>query len=378
MMDVFVAADNIVSPLGATAAANYEQVRKGISGIRRQPEGYFGAMIAEQDLQAWSAQYQLNGYTKFEQLLILSIEDALSHTPISLRDERTAFIVSTTKGNIDLLEQGGAADPQPLQLFATADKVAAYFSSANKPLVISNACISGLLAILVAQRMIRAGQYDHAVVCGADVLTKFVLSGFQSFQAVSDEPCKPFDAARKGISLGEGAATVILTKDKTLLKGKAAVRLGEGASSNDANHISGPSRTGAELSAAITKAIQQSGLNPEDMGFVSAHGTATMYNDEMEAKAFHLSGLQETPVNSLKGYYGHTLGAAGLIEAIISMHSMLEDVVIPTAGFTESGVSLPLKLSNQLEERPMLHYLKTTSGFGGCNAAMVFSKAAMD
>lgn len=377
MMDVFVAADNIVSPLGATAAANYEQVRKGISGIRRQPEGYFGAMIAEQDLQAWSAQYQLNGYTKFEQLLILSIQDALSNTPISLRDKRTAFIVSTTKGNIALLEQGRAADPQPLQLFATADKVAAYFSSASKPLVISNACISGLLAILVAQRMIRAGQFDHAVVCGADVLTKFVLSGFQSFQAVSDEPCKPFDAARKGISLGEGAATVILTKDKTLLKGKTAVRLGEGASSNDANHISGPSRTGAELSAAITKAIQQSGLRPEDMGFVSAHGTATMYNDEMEAKAFHLSGLQETPVNSLKGYYGHTLGAAGLIEAIISMHGMLEDTVIPTAGFTESGVSLPLKLSNQLEERQMLHFLKTTSGFGGCNAAMVFSKVEM-
>lgn len=374
MMDVFVAADNIVSPLGATAAANYTQVRNGVSGIRRQPEGYFGAVIAEEDLQAWNTQYQLNGYTKFEQLLILSIQDALSRTAVSLRDRRTAFIVSTTKGNIALLEQEAAADPQPLQLFATADKVAAHFGSAGKPLVVSNACISGLLAILIGQRMIRSGQYDHAVVCGADVLTKFVLSGFQSFQAVSDEPCKPFDAARKGISLGEGAATVIITKDKTLLQGKTAIRLGEGASSNDANHISGPSRTGAELSTAITKAIQQSGLRADDMGFVSAHGTATLYNDEMEAKAFHLSGLQEVPVNSLKGYYGHTLGAAGLIEAIIGMYSMMENVVIPTAGFAESGVSVPLKLSNRLEQRPMAHYLKTTSGFGGCNAAMVFSK----
>lgn len=377
MMDVFVAADNIVSPLGATAAANYEQVRKGISGIRHQPEGYFGAMIAEQDLQAWNAQYQLNGYTKFEQLLILSIQDALSNTPVSLRDKRTAFIVSTTKGNIALLEQGRAADPQPLQLFATAEKVAAYFSSANKPLVISNACISGLLAILVAQRMIRAGQYDHAVVCGADVLTKFVLSGFQSFQAVSDEPCKPFDAARKGISLGEGAATVILTKDKTLLKGKTAVRLGEGASSNDANHISGPSRTGGELAGAIRKAIGNSGLHPADMGFVSAHGTATLYNDEMEAKAFHLAGLQQVPVNSFKGYYGHTLGAAGLIEAVAGIHCMFENIVPGTAGFQQPGTSLPLMVSSAAQQKNMAHYLKTTSGFGGCNAAMVFSKVTL-
>ncbi|GEP96438.1 beta-ketoacyl-[acyl-carrier-protein] synthase family protein [Chitinophaga cymbidii] len=374
MMDVFVAADNIVSPLGATAVANYEQVRRGVSGIRLQPEGYFGAVIAEEDLNAWTAPYQLNGYTKFEQLLILSVQDALSHTGISLRDERTAFIVSTTKGNIALLEQGAAAGPLPLQLFATADRVAAYFGSANKPLVISNACISGLLAILIGQRMIRAGQYDHAVICGADVLTKFVLSGFQSFLAVSDKPCKPFDAARNGITLGEGAATVIITKDRTSLKGNTAVRLGEGASSNDANHISGPSRTGAELSAAITTALWQSGLRPEDMGFVSAHGTATLYNDEMEAKAFHLSGLQQVPVNSLKGYYGHTLGAAGLIEAIIGMRGMMENVVIPTAGFSTSGVSVPLKLSNVPEQRQMAHYLKTTSGFGGCNAAMVFSK----
>lgn len=375
MMNVFVAADNIVSPLGATTAANYRQVREGHSGIRLQPEGYFGAMIAEEDLLGWMKEHQLDGYTKFEQLLILSIREALSHTNITLQDPRTALIVSTTKGNIALLEEERTGGAQPLELFATAGRIAAYFDAAAKPLVISNACISGLLAILAGQRLIRSGRYDHAVICGADVLTQFVRSGFQSFQAISDEPCRPFDAARKGISLGEGAATVILTKNSTLLKRKTAIRLGEGASSNDANHISGPSRTGAELSAAITRAIQQSGLQPEDMGFVSAHGTATLYNDEMEAKAFHLSGLQNVPVNSLKGYYGHTLGAAGLIEAIIGMHSMLEDMVIPTAGFSESGVSLPLKLSNRPEHRPMEHYLKTTSGFGGCNAAMVFSKA---
>ena len=377
MMEVFVAADNIVSPLGADTRTNFERVRNGDSGISRRPEGYYAAAIPDEAFGEWTSATNLNDYTKFEQLLILSIQDALSRTSISLRHPRTAFIVSTTKGNIALLEQGLALDPRPLQLFATAEKTAAHFGTAAKPVVVSNACISGLLAILIGQRMIRSGQFDHAVVCGADVITQFVLSGFQSFQAVSDDPCKPFDANRKGITLGEGAATVVLTKDSTLLPGSSGILLGEGASSNDANHISGPSRTGAELSSAINRALQQSRLRPEEMGFVSAHGTATLYNDEMEAKAFHLSGLQQIPVNSLKGYYGHTLGAAGLIEAIIGMKAMQEEVVIPTAGFESSGVSQPLMVSSQLEQRPMQHYLKTTSGFGGCNAAMVFSKVQL-
>jgi len=369
MMNVFVAADNIISPLGADSKTNFDRLLKGDSGISRQPEGYFAAAIP--------GGFKQQGYTKFEQLLISSITDALSKTKISLKDKRTAFIVSTTKGNIALMEQGQTEALRPLQLYATADKVRNYFAAANKPVVVSNACISGLLALLIGQRMIRSGRYDHAVVCGADELTQFVLSGFQSFQAVSDAPCKPFDANRKGITLGEGAATVVLTKDTSLLPEGEAIRLGEGASSNDANHISGPSRTGEELSGAITKALRQSGLQPQDIGFVSAHGTATLYNDEMEAKAFHLSGLQNVPVNSLKGYYGHTLGAAGLIEAIIGMHSMLAGVVIPTAGFESHGVSVPLMLSSQLAQKPMLHYLKTTSGFGGCNAAMVFSKVKL-
>lgn len=377
MMEVFVAAGNIVSPLGTTARENFERVRAGESGISRQPGGFFASVIPDSLLQPLVTASGLSGHTKFEQLLILSIQDALQQTSISLRDKRTAFIVSTTKGNIALLEQGLGADIRPMQLHNTAVMAAGYFGAANRPVVISNACISGLLAILIGQRMIRSGQYDHAVVCGADLLTKFVLSGFQSFQAVSDEPCRPFDADRKGITLGEGAATVILTRNKTLLPGKQAIRLGEGASSNDANHISGPSRTGAELAAAITRAMQQTGVQSSDIGFVSAHGTATLYNDEMEAKAFHLSGLQQVPVNSLKGYYGHTLGAAGLIEAIIGMQSMQEEVVIPTAGFATSGISHPLMVSSQLEPRRMAHYLKTTSGFGGCNAAMVFSKVTL-
>lgn len=236
-------------------------------------------------------------------------------------------------------------------------------------MVISSACISGLVAILTGKRLIESGRYDHVVVTGADVLTRFVLSGFQSFQAVSAVPCKPFDANRTGVTLGEGAATVILSRDNT----NATFSLGAGAISNDANHISGPSRTGIPLSAVMQLAINGSGLSVADIGFVSAHGTATLYNDEMEANALHHAGLSQVPVNSLKGYYGHTLGAAGLIEAVISMQAMKAGVILPTKGYETSGVTMPVNVNNALLHAPSAHFLKTVSGFGGCNAAMVFN-----
>lgn len=353
MQQVYVVADNIVGPLGSTTRENFDQVLSGNSGIAQHNNTayaaapFYGAITAPEQLEAFTAHINVNGYTRFEKLLAASVQSALQQTAITLTDARTGFIISTTKGNIELLEQqpeGMAAPVKDMQLYATAKKMAAHFNAVNEPLVISSACISGLVAILTGKRLIRSGRYDHVVVTGGDVLTRFVLSGFQSFQAVSAVPCKPFDANRTGVTLGEGAATVILSREK----GNASFSLGEGAISNDANHISGPSRTGEELAGAIQLALKGSGLTAADIGFVSAHGTATLYNDEMEAKALHHAGLANVPVNSLKGNYGHTLGAAGLIEAIISMHAMKAGVILPTKGFEVPGVSMPVNVHNTL------------------------------
>lgn len=378
MQQVYVVADNIVGPLGSTTRENFDQVLSGNSGIAQHHNAayaaapFYGAITAQEQLDAFTAHINVKGYTRFEKLLAASVQSALQQTAITLADARTGFIISTTKGNIELLEQqpeGTVPPVEQMQLYTTAKKIAAHFNAANEPLVISSACISGLVAILTGKRLIRSGRYDHVVVTGGDVLTRFVLSGFQSFQAVSAVPCKLFDANRTGVTLGEGAATVILSKEK----GNAVFSLGAGAISNDANHISGPSRTGEELAAAIQLALKGSGLTAADIGFVSAHGTATLYNDEMEAKALHHAGLANVPVNSLKGNYGHTLGAAGLVEAIISMHAMKAGVVLPTKGFEVPGVSMPVNVHNTLLQKTSRHFLKTVSGFGGCNAAMVFN-----
>ncbi len=373
MTNVFIAADNITSPIGLTTADNFAQLKKGISGIKQHNDR---AIAAEPFYAALFDQDQFvtnNQQTRYEQLLIASITDALANCAVDPADKKTGLIISTTKGNISLLEteENNEALKKRIALPTSAKLVASHFGFVNEPIIVSNACISGIMAILTGMRLIRSGQYENVVVAGADVISKFVLSGFQSFQAISAEPCKPFDADRTGITLGEGAATIILSSNPKYANN---VKVLSGAVSNDANHISAPSRTGVELGFAITKTLKQAGLGANDIDFISAHGTATSYNDEMEAKAINLADLQNAPTNSLKGFYGHTLGAAGLIESIISIQSLKENVVLPTPGFNTMGISTPINICKNLLPGNYKTFLKTASGFGGCNAAVLFSK----
>jgi 3-oxoacyl-[acyl-carrier-protein] synthase-1 len=369
--DIFVVSDNIFAPLGTTSAGNFAQLKKGLSGVRQHDrptlsERPFYAALFE----PLGTEGPVDPYTLFEQLLIASISDALRTGGIGPDDKKTILIISTTKGNISLLEEG-IDDSDRLALHRSARLVADHFGFVNTPLIVSNACISGVLALLTGMRLIRSGQFENAVVAGADIVSRFVLSGFGAFQAISPGPCKPFDEARDGINLGEGAGTIILSSRSDYRRG---IRIRSGSVSNDANHISAPSRTGEELCQVITRSLLGARLRPRDIGFISAHGTATVYNDEMEAKAITLADLPAVPVNSLKGYYGHTLGAAGLIESIVTLESMRENVVLPSRGFQRNGVTQPLNICTELSYMPLDHCLKTASGFGGCNAAVIFSK----
>jgi 3-oxoacyl-[acyl-carrier-protein] synthase-1 len=373
MNNVFVVDDNITSPLGNTAAQNFEQLVKGNTGVKqhddadRSPSPFYASLFTND-------QFITNdNHTKFEQLLIASVADALGNCDVDSTDKKTVLIISTTKGNISMLETAGD-DPDltdRIALHTSAKIVAEEFGFVNQPLIVSHACISGLVALITGLRLLQTGQYENAVVVGADVITRFVLSGFQSFQAISAAPCKPFDATRDGINLGEGAGTIILSSNT---KYAGNIKLTGGSISNDANHISGPSKTGEELFFAIEAALKSAGLSPGEIDFISAHGTATAYNDEMEAKAINLAGMQQIPVNSLKGYYGHTLGASGLIEAVIAIHSLKQNTIIPTKGFNELGITQPINVAAQLVETNLTNCLKTASGFGGCNAAIILTK----
>lgn len=369
MVRTYLENSNITSPLGWDSRENLESVLSGKRGIRNctnrslSAEDLPLALIDRDELERrFAGPAGTEAYTRFEKIGILSMLDALKGSEVDPADRRTVFILSTTKGNVEILENPSGFNKERLFLWKSAEVIARFFGNKNRPIVISNACISGVAAMLLGKQLISAGKYDHAIVLGADLVSSFIVSGFQSFLSLSDEPCKPFDSTRTGLNLGEAAATVILSARH------GEVELVAGATSNDANHISGPSRTGEGLFLAISYALK----GQEMPGLISAHGTATLYNDEMESIALKRSVLTGVPVNSLKGYFGHTLGAAGILETIINIGAMKKGIFPATMGLSNRGVSGEISVSPQNVKGEASSMLKIASGFGGCNAAALF------
>jgi 3-oxoacyl-[acyl-carrier-protein] synthase-1 len=377
-MSVVVAGDNIISALGGTTQENLAAVMAGKSGLKKYG-GFYPAqsedIIVSQIAEAQDNDSIVSKLSRLEKYMVASVFRAVPD-PTVVSHPNTIFILSTTKGNIGLLnEDDPSHDGNPqLDLWHSAKMVAKFFNNPNVPIVISNACISGVVASVVAKRVIEQGLYDRAVVIGADEVTRFVISGFSSFKALSSSLCKPFDAKRNGLNLGEAVGTIIY--ERASAAGGKKIVLEGGSITNDANHISGPSRTGEGLYRAINECIASANKNgaangkADELAFLNAHGTATLYNDQMESVAVSRAGLGGIPMFSLKGYFGHTLGASGVIESILCAH-FLEDGEMPASlGFTEPGTEPPANIVTENKKICGSSWLKFASGFGGCNAAI--------
>ena len=378
MKKLYLLDDAIISPLGFSTEENISAIREGKSGLQLQqkPEitenSFYAGIIDESYLNdAFETIGNPKKYTKLEKMMLLAVQQILNKNP-NLNLAETALVITTTKGNINLLKDPGNFPEIRLKLSELGQVIANFFGFVQKPIIVSNACISGGLGLAVARRLGSIGKLKNALVVGGDLVSDFVVSGFNSFQALSQEACKPFSKDRNGISLGEAAAAILVSFDRTKSSGNIAL-IGD-STVNDANHISGPSRTGEGLYQSIQKALKEASISTTEIDFLSAHGTATIYNDEMESMAFHRSGLQNTPLHSLKGYYGHTLGASALIESIVTKHSMLKNHLYSSKNFGELGVSKSLNIIQENEEKEIDYALKTASGFGGCNLALVFKK----
>jgi len=377
MKKIYLLEDAIISPLGFSTEENLAAVKNERSGLRfhknnRFPSEGFYAGIIESELltEAFLKIGEPKKFTKLEQMMLLAVSRVLEKNP-DLNLSKTALIISTTKGNIDLLTKSSFPENR-VYLSELGNIIKDFFGFQLEPIVISNACISGGLALAVAKRFIAAGKFDQAIVVGGDLASEFVLSGFNSFQAISPEPCRPFSKNRKGISLGEAAVAVLLSSKKP--EDPNIISLIGEASANDANHISGPSRTGEGLYKSIQNALKEAQVSTKEIDYISAHGTATAYNDEMEAVAFNRSGFENVPMNSFKGYYGHTLGASALLESILTKHSLLNNELYTSLNFDEIGVSKPLNIIGVFEKKELRFAVKTASGFGGCNIALVLKK----
>lgn len=363
---ISVLSTNITSPLGFTTEQNYRAVLSGSSALKRH-EGLWGltepfaASLFSEELRAALA---IDGHTFFESIAIRSIREALTHTRLDVASERVVLIVSTTKGNVEWLDTPHYYPSEAAQAIAQA------IGLTTKPIVVCNACVSGLSAQLLADRLLSEGIYDYAIVVGAEVQSKFIVSGFQSLKAVSEEPCRPFDIERNGLNPGEAAATIVFAKTSD----RESWQLLDGTTCNDAYHNVSPSPQGDGLTRAIDAVM--TGRDKSRLATVCVHGTATLYNDQMESRAIERAHLSDIPLSALKSYYGHTMGAAGVLETILTMRATDDGIVLPTKGFTEPGISGKVSISSKPKKTDKHTFLKVMSGFGGCNVAALYKKGA--
>lgn len=376
LKEIYITQTNCITPLGFDVESNIEAILRGDSGIQLHndislmPVPFYGSVINDEKINsAFSKISTETKYSRLEKMMILALEPIIKNSEIEL-NSKTAFILSTTKGNVTALANDSEESFNNAHLDVLAKNISDFFGFQTQPIVVSNACVSGILAVSIAKRMIQSELYDNIFVVAGDEVSEFVLSGFNAFQAMSDLPCKPYSKNRTGVSLGEAAAAVLVSAEAK----NAKIKVIGDSSINDANHISGPSRTGEGLFRSIQNALKEAQIEADKLDYISAHGTATPFNDEMEAIALSRLGLQNVPVNSLKGFYGHTLGASGLLETVIAIESANQNMLFESKGFDEIGVSESINVIEKNEEATIDYFLKTASGFGGCNTAVVFEK----
>ncbi len=370
--------DNIISPLGFTTEENYQAVKDGTAALHRYerqwglPEPFTASFFSGEQTAAFAKP----GMTRFESLVAESIERALENVTFDLRGADVVMIIGTTKGNVEELS---ADTGNYRHLGESAKRIAKHLGITTTPVVACDACVSGLSALNLAFQLLNAGFYRYAVVTGADVQNRFIISGFQSLKAVSADDCRPFDIERIGLNLGEAAATMVVASSVAMdchpdLKDKCW-GISDVALYNDAYHLSSPSKHAEGAYLALCDVIKN--VEPTQLAFINAHGTATMYNDQMESVAIERAGLAAVPVNGLKGIYGHTMGAAGVLETILSMVAVDDHTVLPTRGFTEIGVSGKIHVTSSISKTDKQSFVKLISGFGGCNGALLASKQTM-
>ena len=390
---VYIADTAMITSLGQGVDRNFNALVDGESGVEKSSSprvtqsSVTAGLISEEIYEDLERQFGKDANSRAELLAISCINELRWDSTV-----RTGLVIASAKGNISFLENKHYTDAESIKsdsriMFGSmGEHIASRFGIAkDDTCIISNACISGVSAIAFARRMILAGHYSQMVVVGMDVQNRFITSGFASFKSLSDDLCRPYDASRCGLNLGEACGAMLLTAKPASCSDcngcQPVVSIDGGAMTDDANHISGPSRTGDGLFFAMRKSMEEANVSAEQIDVLQMHGTATAYNDEMESKAVSLARLQDVPAQSLKPYFGHTMGASGVIETIILAEEMKRGIFVGTKSFENLGVPMPVNVSANnriIKESGKIYGLKTASGFGGTNAAVVLSATSQD
>jgi len=398
---VVVTGIGIISALGTGRDAHIAAIRNSQSGIRKAshlisrhtPDFILGEINLSNDELAVSLGLPAgdNGYTRTALLSMAAMHDLLGKVDIALlKSEPLAFINANTVGGMSKMEDiymdvsGTVTDEKNIKYINTLDcaesteKVASHFGLKPFMATISTACSSSSNSVILGARMIKQGVVKRALCGGGDALSRFTLNGFYSLKNVDKNPCKPFDQNRNGLNLGEAAGFCLLEAESSAIaRGAKIIAILSGyANTNDAYHPTAPSPTGEGAFNTMKQALAMASLTPGDIGYINAHGTATTNNDLAEGMAIkRLFGDHPPYFSSTKPFTGHTLAAAGIIEAIFSIWAMDESMVPPNLNFETKMEETGLSPTSELMENVSLqHVLSNSFGFGGSNVSLVFSK----
>jgi len=363
----------VITALGEDLQTSWREISAGATGIRpltRFPTDAYGSHIAAyiEGLEP------VGGRSRTQPLLDRLFKD-LGPIP-----HDTFPITATTKAGIDNLERlqrGNLAVPGDISLYSIMGMVAERFGLPERGINISAACASSTIAIARGAALITLRRAEAVLVCCADLVTEFIFSGFSALKALSPVPCRPFDVDRQGLSLGEGAAALLLmSRERALRDGRIPLgRIHGWGAANDGVHITAPARSGHGLVQAVSQALNMGDIKPEQISAISAHGTGTIYNDHMELTAFRrIFGERRVPIYSVKGAIGHSLGAAGGIEVALGLKTLSEKVAPPTVGLVNTMDGARGRVSPEPASVHGHYLLTTNSGFGGINAALILGR----
>ncbi len=301
-----------------------------------------------------------------------------------VREKHTGIIFATTVGGMDLNEQyyksllENAEHKQVIGLLDSADcteKVAAYFGIRHHVTTISTACSSSANAVMLGARLIRNKHLQRVLVGGADSLTKFTLNGFNALEILSPTGCRPFDRNRNGLTIGEGAAVLVLESEECADPGRIICEVSGYANVNEAYHATSSTADGFGAILAMNRALESASLKASDISYINAHGTGTEINDLSEGIAMDkVFGSHVPPVSSTKAFTGHTLGAAGAVEAVFSGMAIRDQIVLPGMNFTDPMPELSFQPRLKVEPCIINHVMSNSFGFGGSNTTLIFSK----
>ena len=399
---ILITGYGIVSSIGMNADENLISVLSGKSGIGEitllETVHKGNLPLAEvkkssQELFEMTGIQGKNNLTRTTLLGMIAAKEAYDAAGLKPSDaDRTGFISSTTVGGMDRSERffesfikdnskGRLADVVNHDCGDSTERIALHLGLRSFVTTISTACSSAANAMMLGADLIKAGKLDRVIAGGADAVTKFTINGFNTLMILDKTGCKPFDENRAGLTLGEGAAYLVLESEESVLKGNKKVygELKGYANANDAYHQTASSPEGIGATHAMKNALEMSGLNPGDISYINVHGTGTQNNDLSEGIAMQkIFGENIPPFSSTKSFTGHTLAAAGGVEAVLSLLAINHGIIFPNLNFTTPMKELNLiPVTTLLKDQKIEHVLSNSFGFGGNNSTLIFSKAVL-